>query len=88
MDRYHLARKNALNFRDKKLVRELSKLEKEYDEKLDKLEKKTDKTMNSKKNGYRLEKSTKNYSIKSRNIFLNSLEIIFLIKYFPFSFYI
>jgi len=51
MDRYHLARKNALNFRDKKLVRELSKLEKEYDEKLDKLEKKTDKTMNSKKNG-------------------------------------
>lgn len=45
-DRYRQVIKKAMNSRDKKLVREISKLEKEYDEKLAKLEKKADKTMN------------------------------------------
>lgn len=44
-DKYRQAIKKALNSRDKKLVREISKLEKEYDAKLTKLEKKADKTM-------------------------------------------
>ena len=44
-DKYRKAKNKAMNSRDKKLVNELSRLEKEYDEKLDKLEKKADKTM-------------------------------------------
>jgi len=44
-DKYRKAKNKAMNSRDKRLVKELSRLEKEYDEKIDRLEKKADKTM-------------------------------------------
>lgn len=45
---YHQVIKKAMDSRDKKIVREITKLEKEYEQKLDKLQKEAEKTIDPK----------------------------------------
>jgi len=48
MDNYHKTKKSAMRTRDKKIVKEIKKLENDYEKKLAKLEKESEKTMDPK----------------------------------------
>ena len=48
MDNYQKTEKSAMRTRDKKIVKEIRKLEKDYEKKLAKLEKESEKTMDPK----------------------------------------